>query len=113
MVSTTGGGSFVDSLELSVRTTNVLKLAGVDSREAFEALDKRTVLAMRNAGRRTWYEIESVQDWLRGPTREERERQVAALLADACRQARDWLPEEDYRIVVVGRLDVRLARLVP
>lgn len=105
--------SFVDGLELSVRTTNVLKLAGVETREAFEALDAGKVLAMRNAGRKTWYEIRDVQGWLKGPTREERERLVAALLEQACRQAREWLAEEDYRIVNVGRLDVRLVRLVP
>lgn len=105
--------SFLDSLELSVRTTNVLRLAGVDSREAFEALDKSTVLGMRNAGRKTWHEIESVQEWLKGPTLDERERMVAAALADACRLAREYLSASDYRVVVVGPMDVRLARLVP
>lgn len=112
MVSTTGGGSFVDDLELSVRTRNVLKLAGIDSREALEGLTREAVLAMKNAGRKTWYEIECIQQYLRGPTMEQREREVVQALAGVSRMMAAYLPSDTHRLILVGPREIRLVRLV-
>lgn len=58
---------FLDSIELSVRADNALRADGrVQSLEDFMSLDKKTVMAMKNAGERTWTEIERLQlMWLR------------------------------------------------
>lgn len=51
----------LDRLELSVRTTNVLRRHGIETMDAFMRLDKPTVLGMEHAGARTWREIAEVQ----------------------------------------------------
>ena len=58
--------NIIDELELSVRTTNALKLMGdVHTLDDFMALTMGRVCAVRNAGRRTWNEIRDVQNNLR------------------------------------------------
>lgn len=57
--------SIIEDLELSVRTSNVLRDMGtVHTLEDFLALEKDVVLMRRNAGRRTWQEIASMQNRL-------------------------------------------------
>lgn len=98
---------FLDSLELSVRTTNVLRLAGVVDRERFEALTAGEVLRLRNAGRKTWAEV---QEWLRGPSLEEKELMVLESLAHANMWLRDM---PSHRVVALDEGKVlRLVREV-
>jgi hypothetical protein len=57
---------FIDSLELSVRASNVLRNWGrVNTLKDFTALDKATVMALPGAGVRTWTEVQMVQAALR------------------------------------------------
>lgn len=52
----------VRNLELSVRASNVLRNSGlVQTLDDFMALTESTVMALPNAGRRTWREIKEVQ----------------------------------------------------
>ena len=56
---------FIESLELSVRASNVLRAWGrVNTLDEFMALDRETVMALPNAGARTWKEIEQMQKYL-------------------------------------------------
>jgi hypothetical protein len=58
---------FIESLELSVRASNVLRAWGrVNTLDEFMALDRATIMALPNAGVRTWKEIERMQKHLRG-----------------------------------------------
>jgi len=58
--------SIIHDLELSVRTTNVLNaMDTVQTYDDFMALTKEQVMAQRNAGIRTWREVEEVQQNLR------------------------------------------------
>lgn len=58
--------NIIDELELSVRTSNVLKLMGdVHTLDDFMALRMGRVCAVRGAGRRTWNEIREVQEHFR------------------------------------------------
>ena len=78
----------ISSLELSVRASNVLRNSGlVQTIEDFMALTEETVMALPNAGRRTWREIKDLQESIgRDPWPEPREdltalRDQAALAA--------------------------------
>ena len=54
--------NIIDQLELSVRTTNVLKLMGdVHTLDDFMDLTKDQVCSIRGAGQRTWNEIRQLQ----------------------------------------------------
>ena len=54
--------NIIDQLELSVRTTNVLKLMGdVHTLDDFMGLTKNQVCSIRGAGQRTWNEIRQLQ----------------------------------------------------
>ena len=53
--------NFVSGLELSVRSSNVLREMGVTSVESFMSLTRTDILSRRNAGTKTWREIEEVQ----------------------------------------------------
>jgi hypothetical protein len=56
---------FIESLELSVRASNVLRRSGlVNTPEEFMALDRETFMLIPQAGVRTWKEIEQVQKYL-------------------------------------------------
>lgn len=57
----------IDDLELSVRTGNVLRAAGYIELDRFLGLTKAEVLALPNAGARTWKEIEELQRYLGQP----------------------------------------------
>lgn len=58
--------AFLDGLELSVRANNVLRAWGrVHTLDAFLALDRATVMSLKNAGMRTWREIQQLQATLR------------------------------------------------
>lgn len=58
--------NIIDELELSVRTTNVLKkMGGIHTLDDFMGLTMGRVCGARNAGRRTWSEIREVQSHLR------------------------------------------------
>lgn len=52
---------FVDHLELSVRTTNVLKHYGVRTQEEFMGLNRKTVMSLPHLGAKSWKEIAEVQ----------------------------------------------------
>lgn len=54
----------VDDLELSVRTSNVLRMEGIATVAQFMALERSQVMSFKNAGRRTWMEISDVQRYL-------------------------------------------------
>lgn len=60
--------AFINSLELSVRASNVLRRIEppIDSAEKFLALDRDFILLQPRAGKRTWAEIKQMQDYLRG-----------------------------------------------
>lgn len=53
----------VEDLELSVRTGNVLRNAGIVTLDQLKALDASAVLALKNAGRKTWREIQELQQF--------------------------------------------------
>lgn len=72
--------NIIDQLELSVRTTNVLKLMGdVHTLDDFMGLTMGRVCAVRNAGRRTWNEIREVQNNLRNHVHQTEEEYEAEL----------------------------------
>lgn len=52
---------FLDSLDLPVRATNVLRYEGIDSLSKFMALTWADVKKFEHAGRRTWAEIKKAQ----------------------------------------------------
>ncbi len=63
--------SFVDDLEMSVRSGNVLRRAEIKTASQLLALTKEEVLQMPAAGIRTWREVSEIQEVLRketGPT---------------------------------------------
>ena len=63
--------NIVNEIELSVRTSNVLKNMGdVHTMDDFLALTEGHVRAVRGAGRRVWQEIRSVQTDMRRQMRE-------------------------------------------
>lgn len=51
-----------NELELSVRAHAVLNRLGIETLDGFLAIQEREVLALTNAGRRTWREIKDTQD---------------------------------------------------
>ena len=58
----------LDSLELSVRADRVLRAWGrIKTIDDFMALDARTVMALKGAGKRTWLEVKMLQAALREP----------------------------------------------
>lgn len=59
---------YIDSLELSVRASNVLRNMPdpIDSAEKFLALERDRVLRQPNCGKRTWAEIKQMRDFPRG-----------------------------------------------
>lgn len=68
--------SIVDELELSIRSSNVLRTMGVETMDDFMSLTKERFLAQRNAGARSWKEIVDLQRSL-GARNVEIERQLA------------------------------------
>lgn len=65
--------SIINDLELSVRAGNILRRMNPDMTFAeFMALDQKTVMAVRHAGRRTWREIDEMQQHFRSIQRENR-----------------------------------------
>lgn len=57
---------FLQQIELSVRAGNVLQQMNPDMNyNEFMALTKKQVLSLRNAGSRTWREVQEVQDYFR------------------------------------------------
>jgi hypothetical protein len=55
----------VSDLEISVRTGNALKEAGIETLEQLLALTRAEVLRLRGAGVKAWKEVEWWQKWLR------------------------------------------------
>lgn len=95
----------IDDLELSVRTSNCL---GRDmSVERFLSLTKAEVMALKNAGIRTWREVEAVQKSLTKPTRSEAFHQLRGRLA-RCAEDADVL---GLQIVLIGHNTPRLAKI--
>jgi len=70
-------GTYVGELELSVRAHNALMRAGITTYEQFRDLTREDALAMKNAGLKTWREINDTQLWLSGDTRPEMTRDEA------------------------------------
>lgn len=56
----------IDQLELSVRTSNVLRMAGIETIEQFLELNRNYVMRLPNAGVKTWREVDEVQRYLKG-----------------------------------------------
>lgn len=54
----------IDQLEPSVRTSNCLKRAGIHQISQLMELDQVTVLGWRNAGQKTWREIQEFQKYI-------------------------------------------------
>jgi len=73
---------FLESLELSVRTTSCLKSCGVDSREKFLKLDRESSLRIPNFGKKCWNEVEHMQKVLLGlvDLRTEKKEQFAKMV---------------------------------
>ena len=83
--------SIVNEIELSVRTSNVLKNMGdVHTLDDFLALTEGHVRAVRGAGRRVWQEIRSVQTDMRRQMRE----------AEG-RSAEDWTKRDEIALAVL------------
>ena len=83
--------NIINEIELSVRTSNVLKLMGdVHTLDDFLALTEGHVRAVRGAGRRVWQEIRSVQMDLRRQMRE----------AEG-RSAEDWTKRDEIALAVL------------
>ena len=83
--------NIVNQLELSVRTSNVLKNMGdVHTLDDFLALTEGHVRAVRGAGRRVWQEIRSVQTDMRRQMRE----------AEG-RSAEDWTKRDEIALAVL------------
>ena len=57
--------TIAQQLELSTRTTNLLDEHSVYTVDDFMALDRTIVLRWKNAGRKTWNEIQEAQHSLR------------------------------------------------
>lgn len=92
----------VDDLELSVRTSNVLRGEGVRTLSAFMALSKDRVMAMKGAGVRTWNEIKSVQTNI-APTAAEAEKAAWHQFRELLAQANAVMAvNPSFRVVVDG-----------
>lgn len=89
--------SIIDELELSVRTTNVLKLMGdVETTDDFMSLTEGRVRAVRGAGRRVWQEIRSVQTDMR------RQMDLRRQMREAeDRSAEDWTKRDEIALAVL------------
>lgn len=57
--------TFIDRLELSVRSANVIKGAGISSYEAFMGLTRENVVMLPGGGIRVWREVSDVQENLK------------------------------------------------
>lgn len=75
--------SYVDELEISTRTKNLLVKTGISTREEFDALEEVTFSAVRGAGRRLWLEIAELQDAQRDGMRLRKERPVGYRICSA------------------------------
>lgn len=83
--------NIINEIELSVRTSNVLKNMGdVHTMDDFLALTEGHVRAVRGAGRRVWQEIRSVQTDTRRQMRE----------AEG-RSAEDWTKRDEIALAVL------------
>lgn len=83
--------NIINELELSVRTSNVLKNMGdVHTLDDFLALTEGHVRAVRGAGRRVWQEIRSVQTDMRRQMREAEDR-----------SAGDWTKRDEIALAVL------------
>lgn len=70
--------SIIDDLEMSVRASNVLKKMGVETMDDFMALTRQTVMAQKNAGRRTWNEVLEMQTHFREAQRRSKDTAIRA-----------------------------------
>jgi hypothetical protein len=53
-----------EQMELSVRTSNCMRRAGIETMDQFLRLDRDDVMGWKNAGIRTWNEIADLQSQL-------------------------------------------------
>ena len=90
--------SVIDDLELSVRTSNVLRRMGVTTLENFMSLERRKFLAQKNAGIKSWREIEEVRYHLRRSAR----RQTVAGRALALLEEFNFLADDLARLGYVA-----------
>lgn len=85
--------NIINQLELSVRTSNILKDMGdVHTLDDFLALTEGHVKRQRGAGRRVWQEIRSIQTDIRRDLQQAEERRAAQPVAEETDETvlRDW-----------------------
>lgn len=89
--------NIINELELSVRTSNVLKNMGdVHTMDDFLALTEGHVRAVRGAGWRVWQEIRSVQTDMR------RQMDLRRQMREAeDRSAEDWTKRDEIALAVL------------
>lgn len=113
---------FFDQLELSVRAQNVLARHGVDTFTAFMELTARDVKKMKNAGVRTWREIEEIQEHARRmysadrlavvPGRGLRSHEVVEALVEGIKRAVYEFDGEITLATAVGALEIAKIEIV-
>lgn len=103
----------ISELELSVRTANTLRINGVNTIEDVMNLTFDQVMSFPNAGRKTWREIEEVQEnlSLKGLS-EDRKKRLAALIEQVnfCLDTDPNLSivAKDGRIILMERVTSRI-----
>ena len=89
--------NIINELELSVRTSNVLKNMGdVHTMDDFLALTEGHVRAVRGAGRRVWHEIRDVQTDMRRQMGLQRQMREAEGRSDE-----DWTKRDEIALAVL------------
>ena len=88
--------NIINELELSVRTSNVLKLMGdVDTMDDFMVLTEGRVRAVRGAGRRVWQEIRSIQTDIRRDLQQTEKCRAAQPVAE------DWTKRDEIALAAL------------
>tara|TARA_R110002072_G_scaffold63430_6_gene157856 strand:+ start:897 stop:1205 length:309 start_codon:yes stop_codon:yes gene_type:complete len=55
----------VDDLEMSIRTGNAMRKAGITEIDQFVALDRKTVVGLPGSGPKCWKEVQELQESLK------------------------------------------------
>lgn len=82
--------TFVENLELSVRTVNVLKNNGITTAEQFMKLTKTQVMGLKGLGAKSWREISEVQEML---TRERRRESIPGQAVELIKALNRLVPD--------------------
>lgn len=74
---------FIKGLELSVRAQNALTALKVERMDQFMRIKEKDITGLRNCGRLTWQEVQSMQQYFRSAARGEGDlATMNAMLAD-------------------------------